>query len=175
LTEIGCSKNDLDTPFLWVDLDALAANIATLAGFFRDAGVGWRPHVKGVKVPAIAHQMLAAGALGVTCAKLGEAEVMAAAGIGDILIANQVVGPTGMRAPATGRRVVVDRATSPGGAAAWRRGGGALVEVEIGMGRAGAARAGGALSPAGAGRLRCRGWPGRAPPAAKWTSTGAGS
>ena len=49
-------------------------------------------HIKGQKVPAIAHKAIAAGAIGVTCAKLGEAEVMAAAGISDILIANQIVG-----------------------------------------------------------------------------------
>jgi D-serine deaminase-like pyridoxal phosphate-dependent protein len=64
-----------------------------MAAFFRQIPVGWRPHTKGVKVPAIAHQELRAGALGVTCAKLGEAEVMAAAGIRDILIANEIVGP----------------------------------------------------------------------------------
>jgi D-serine deaminase-like pyridoxal phosphate-dependent protein len=56
-------------------------------------GVAWRPHTKGIKVPAIAHKLVAAGAIGVTCAKLGEAEVMAAAGIRNILVANQVVGP----------------------------------------------------------------------------------
>ena len=48
---------------------------------------------EGAKIPALAHKLLAAGALGITCAKLGEAEVMAAAGIRDILIANQIVGP----------------------------------------------------------------------------------
>src|SRR5262249_58973493 len=59
-----------------------------------EAKVGWRPHTKGIKIPALAHRLLQAGALGVTCAKLGEAEVMAAAGIRDILIANEVVGPS---------------------------------------------------------------------------------
>jgi D-serine deaminase-like pyridoxal phosphate-dependent protein len=89
---IGCEKNDLDTPALWVDLDIMERNIATMAQFIKAAGVNWRPHTKGIKIPAIAHKLIAAGALGVTCAKLGEAEVMAAAGIKDILIANQVVG-----------------------------------------------------------------------------------
>jgi D-serine deaminase-like pyridoxal phosphate-dependent protein len=84
----------VDTPALLVDLDLVEANIARMAAFFREAGVGWRPHTKGQKVPALAHKELAAGALGITCAKLAEAEVMAAAGITDILIANQVVGPT---------------------------------------------------------------------------------
>ena len=56
-------------------------------------GVAWRPHVKGHKTPEIARMQIAAGAIGITCAKLGEAEVMADAGIRDILIANQIVGP----------------------------------------------------------------------------------
>ncbi|MCB1716236.1 MAG: DSD1 family PLP-dependent enzyme, partial [Candidatus Competibacteraceae bacterium] len=57
-----------------------------------DAGVAWRPHSKAMKTPALAHMCLQAGAIGITCAKLGEAEVMAAAGIHDILIANEIVG-----------------------------------------------------------------------------------
>jgi len=93
VSEVGYHKLELDTPFLWVDLDILEANIAQLAAFFREAGVNWRPHIKGVKVPAIAHMLLRAGAIGLTCAKLGEAEVMAASGIRDLLIANQIVGP----------------------------------------------------------------------------------
>jgi D-serine deaminase-like pyridoxal phosphate-dependent protein len=89
---VGRPKIELDTPVLLVDLDVMEANIARMADFFRRAGVRWRPHVKGVKAPAIAHKEIAAGAIGVTCAKLAEAEVMAAAGIRNILIANQVVG-----------------------------------------------------------------------------------
>ena len=89
---IGKDKSALDTPVLWVDLDVMERNIAHLATYFKRAGVSWRPHTKGMKVPAIAHKLVAAGAIGVTCAKLGEAEVMAAGGIKDILIANQVVG-----------------------------------------------------------------------------------
>ena len=85
-------KQELDTPALLVDLDRVERNIAEMAAFFRGHGVGWRPHTKGQKVPEIAHMEIEAGALGITCAKLGEAEVMAEAGIGDILIANQVVG-----------------------------------------------------------------------------------
>jgi D-serine deaminase-like pyridoxal phosphate-dependent protein len=92
MSEVGLEKTALDTPVLWVDLDLLESNITRLAAHFKAAGVGWRPHTKGMKVPAIAHKAIAAGAIGVTCAKLGEAEVMAAAGIRDILIANQIVG-----------------------------------------------------------------------------------
>ncbi|MBT5873359.1 MAG: DSD1 family PLP-dependent enzyme [Candidatus Latescibacteria bacterium] len=91
--EVGLKKSDLDTPVLWVDLDKLEDNIISLGSFFHAAGVQWRPHTKGVKIPAIAHKAIRAGAIGVTCAKLGEAEVMVASGITDILVANQVVGP----------------------------------------------------------------------------------
>jgi D-serine deaminase-like pyridoxal phosphate-dependent protein len=91
---IGCSKWDIDTPALVLDLGVLERNIDRMASTFREAGIGWRPHTKAIKTPAIAHKLLQAGALGVTCAKLGEAEVMAAGGIRDILIANQVVGVT---------------------------------------------------------------------------------
>jgi D-serine deaminase-like pyridoxal phosphate-dependent protein len=90
---IGQPVVELDTPALLVDLDIMESNIARMARLFQDAGVKWRPHTKGIKIPAIAHRLIAAGAIGVTCAKVSEAEVMAAAGIRDILIANQVVGP----------------------------------------------------------------------------------
>src|SRR5262249_50345209 len=90
---IGRPVAELDTPVLLVDLDAFERNVARMRQvIIGDAAIGWRPHTKGIKTPALAHKLLQAGALGVTCAKLGEAEVMAAAGIRDILIANQVVG-----------------------------------------------------------------------------------
>lgn len=89
---IGRSKWELDTPALCVDLDAMQRNIDRMARTIIGNGKNWRPHTKGQKIPAIAHQEIAAGAIGVTCAKLGEAEVMAGAGIRDILIANQIVG-----------------------------------------------------------------------------------
>ena len=92
MSEIGLRKNELDTPFLWVDLDVLEANIASMATRIGEAGINWRPHIKGIKVPAIGHKLLKAGAIGLTCAKLGEAEIMAAAGITDLLVANQIVG-----------------------------------------------------------------------------------
>jgi D-serine deaminase-like pyridoxal phosphate-dependent protein len=91
-TLIGSDKRALDTPALIVDLDVMDQNIARIAAACRDAGINWRPHTKGQKVPAIAQRLLAAGAIGITCAKLGEAEVMAAAGLRDILIANQIAG-----------------------------------------------------------------------------------
>lgn len=90
---VGRPVGELDTPALLVDLDRLEGNLATMRRIIiQEAGIGWRPHTKAIKTPAIAHKLLQAGAHGVTCAKLSEAEVMAAAGIRDILIANQVVG-----------------------------------------------------------------------------------
>jgi D-serine deaminase-like pyridoxal phosphate-dependent protein len=86
-------KREVDTPALLVDLDALEANIARIATVCRKSGINWRPHTKGIKVPQIARKLTDAGAIGITCAKLGEAEVMAAHGFSDILIANQIVGP----------------------------------------------------------------------------------
>jgi len=148
MNEIGQPLESLDTPFLWVDLDQLEANIAALAAFFRAAGVAWRPHTKGIKTPEIAHMALAAGAIGVTCAKLGEAEVMAAAGIHDILIANQVVGPhkisrlVALRKTADVKVAVDCAANVRALAAAAVNAGveiGVLVEVDNGMARAGVA------------------------------------
>ena len=89
---IGISKWDLDTPALLVDLDIMENNIRLMAMRCKSNGLEWRPHSKGHKTPAIAHKQIQAGALGITCAKLGEAEIMAASGIRDILVANQVVG-----------------------------------------------------------------------------------
>ena len=94
MTEIGWDLQQLDTPSLWVDLNLMEENIRCLANYMRSAGVAWRPHTKGIKIPAIAHKLMDAGAIGITCAKLSEAEVMAKGGIRDILIANQIVGPT---------------------------------------------------------------------------------
>lgn len=94
---IGQPKTAVDTPALLVDLDLMEANIKRVAETCRAHGVGWRPHTKGQKTLEIIRKELDAGAIGVTCAKLGEAEVLAAAGVRDILIANQIVGATKMR------------------------------------------------------------------------------
>ena len=148
MNDIGSAKNNLDTPALWVDLDALERNIAALAAHFAKAGVGWRPHTKGVKTPAIVHKMLKGGAFGVTCAKVSEAEVLAAAGVGDILIANQIVTPhkiarlVNLR-PQADVKVLVDDADNASaiGAAANAKGVvvGVLIEVNTGMERSGVA------------------------------------
>lgn len=83
---------DLDTPCLLLDLDEVEANIAKMAAFFAATPAKLRPHFKTPKTPEVARRQLAAGAIGITVAKLGEAEVLAEAGLGPILMANQVVG-----------------------------------------------------------------------------------
>jgi D-serine deaminase-like pyridoxal phosphate-dependent protein len=82
----------VDTPALLADLDVLESNIAHIAQACRDNGVQWRPHFKGHKTLEIAQMQISAGAIGITCAKLGEAEILATNGIKDIMIANQIVG-----------------------------------------------------------------------------------
>ncbi|MGI8927771.1 MAG: alanine racemase [Tepidiformaceae bacterium] len=84
--------NDLDTPCLLLDLDAVEANIARMAGLLAGTGVALRPHFKTPKTPEVARRQLEAGAIGITVAKLGEAEVLVDAALGPILMANQVVG-----------------------------------------------------------------------------------
>ena len=85
---IGTPKADLDTPALCLDIEVLESNIQRMADCFRDSPVRLRPHAKTQQVPHAGEP----GAIGITCAKLGEAEVLAAAGIQDILIANQIIG-----------------------------------------------------------------------------------
>lgn len=83
---------DLDTPAVLIDLDKLEQNIQRLATFAKAQRVDLRPHIKTHKIPQIAHMQLRAGAMGITCQKLGEAEVMAANGLSDILITYPIVG-----------------------------------------------------------------------------------
>ena len=90
---LGADKFSLDTPLLCIDLDRMESNIRRMASYCRENGVAWRPHAKCHKTPVIANLEIAAGAIGITCAKVSEAEVMALGGVRDILIANMVVGP----------------------------------------------------------------------------------
>lgn len=85
-------KDEIPTPALVVDLDKLKRNIADMAARARAADIPLRPHVKTHKTPIIAQMQIDAGAIGIACAKLGEAEVMAAAGIEDIFVAYPIVG-----------------------------------------------------------------------------------
>jgi len=86
------SRRALNTPVLVVEFDALERNIKTMAAFARGRGVGLRPHAKTHKSPDIAKLQLAAGALGVCCAKIGEAEALADGGVlQGLLITSPVV------------------------------------------------------------------------------------
>ncbi len=89
---IGRHLSEVDTPALVIDADAMERNIASMAEYFSKSTAGLRPHAKTHKSPIIAHKQLAAGAVGITCAKLGEAEALVEGGVRDILIANQIVG-----------------------------------------------------------------------------------
>jgi D-serine deaminase-like pyridoxal phosphate-dependent protein len=82
----------LETPVAVVDLGRLEANITRLQSYLDEHDLASHPHIKTHKIPAIAHMQMAAGAAGITCQKLGEAEVMANAGIDTILIPYNIVG-----------------------------------------------------------------------------------
>ena len=89
---IGMRVEDVDTPALIADLDVLERNLARMADFARSRQIRLRPHAKMHKTPAVALRQIALGAVGVCCQKVSEAEALAAAGVKDILITNQIVG-----------------------------------------------------------------------------------
>jgi D-serine deaminase-like pyridoxal phosphate-dependent protein len=86
------NMEELDTPSLVVDLDKLEKNIVDMSERAKKWGIRLRPHIKTHKIPEIAQMQVKHGASGITAAKLGEAEVMLAHGIRDILIAYPVIG-----------------------------------------------------------------------------------
>lgn len=92
LPSIGCSKSELSTPALCLDLDLLDANIRAMVATCREHDVAWRPHAKCHKSPIIGRWLVDAGACGLTCATVREAELMADTGIRDLLIANLITG-----------------------------------------------------------------------------------
>lgn len=97
--------DDLETPCVLIDLDRVEKNIARGQATLSAAGLSARPHIKTHKLPRIARMQLEAGAIGITCQKLGEAEVMADAGIGDIFLPYNLIGEAKLdRAVALARR-----------------------------------------------------------------------
>jgi D-serine deaminase-like pyridoxal phosphate-dependent protein len=142
----GQTLDALDSPQLLIDLDRVDANLRRLQEACRRHGVNLRVHFKSLKCGGLARYLKAAGVQSFLCAKLNEAEVLADAGIDDVLIANQIVGPVKLaRLAALARRarlrVCVD---DPGnvvemGKAAREAGAtvGVLVEVDVGMNRCG--------------------------------------
>jgi D-serine deaminase-like pyridoxal phosphate-dependent protein len=85
---------DLETPSVLIDLDRMERNIARMQGYCDHYGLNFRPHIKTHKIPAIARMQLAAGAVGIACQKLSEAQVFIdAGGFNDIQIPYNIVGP----------------------------------------------------------------------------------
>lgn len=142
----GTPVEELDTPCIVVDLDIAEANIAKLQAAANRMGVDVRPHSKTHKSPYWARKQIAAGAIGICCAKVGEAEVMVEAGVPEVMIANQVIGKrkiTRLVALARAARIIVavedssnvedlSEAASAAGAEL-----GVIVEVNVGMDRCG--------------------------------------
>ncbi len=158
---VGQGVDAIDTPALVIDLDAMDRNIARMAAFAQARGILWRPHAKMHKSATLALRMVAAGAVGVCVQKTSEAEAMAAGGVRDIYISNQIVAPTKLaRVAALARRladpvdgapgrlaIAVDSAEGIarlGSAAATALQGTAVtidvfVEIDVGQGRCGIA------------------------------------
>jgi D-serine deaminase-like pyridoxal phosphate-dependent protein len=84
---------DLETPVPVIDLDRVERNLAKMQAYCDSHDLRLRPHIKTHKMPAFAHRQVELGANGITCQKLGEAEVMVDAGIDDILISYPLIGP----------------------------------------------------------------------------------
>lgn len=140
--------SELDTPAVTVDLDVMEANIRRVQAHLDRHRIGNRPHVKTHKIPEIGRLQMAAGAIGITCQKLGEVEVFADAGVADdVLLTYNILGhPKTDRLMALARRLprltvtldneVVARGLSE---AAVRHGAqlGFLVECDTGFGRTG--------------------------------------
>ncbi|MDR4308258.1 D-TA family PLP-dependent enzyme [Chelatococcus sambhunathii] len=134
------------TPAVVVDLDVVESNIARVQALCDRAGLACRPHVKTHKSPELAQLQVAAGAKGITCQKLGEAEVMADGGLDDILISYNILGERNLgRLGALMRRVkmtvAADSATTVDGLARAAAAGGrtldVVVECDTGLKRAG--------------------------------------
>lgn len=137
---------ELSTPALTIDLDVLQRNLDRMASYCREHGLGLRPHTKTHKTPEVARMQVDRGAVGLTVAKVGEAEVMASAGFDDILVAFPIYGAEKLRKLVTlakSRRLLVSldaeataeelrRAANEQGATL-----GILVEFDVGLRRCG--------------------------------------
>src|ERR1017187_8519565 len=140
--------SEIDTPALVVDLDILERNLARVAAYARQHGLSLRPHTKTHKSVRLARRQLAAGAAGLTVAKVSEAEIMLAAGPDDLLVAYPIIGHTKLARltqVARGTRVTVAldstfaaRQLSDAARAAQVEIG-VLAETDVGMGRVGVA------------------------------------
>ena len=145
---LGQSLEEVDTPALIVDLDAFERNLRSLVDAVAGRGVRVRAHAKTHKCPEIARRQVAAGAVGVCCQKVSEAEAMVEGGIADVLVSNEVVGApklARLAELATRARIGVcvdDAANVRDVSVAARRSGATLdvyVEIDVGARRCGVA------------------------------------
>lgn len=146
LPPIGTPVTEIDTPAMIVDLDVVDSNLAKMQRLVAQAGTGLRPHTKTHKSPYFGWKQMRAGAIGLTCSKVAEAEVLVDGGLTEILIANEIVGPAKTaRLAALNRRanvvVAVDDASNVRELSqAARRAGvtiGVVVDVNIRLNRCG--------------------------------------
>ena len=138
--------DDLDTPAVLIDLDRVETNLKRAQDYANAHGLALRPHIKTHKIPELARRQLELGAVGITCQKLGEAEVMVDAGIDDILITFNLLGRSKLqRLVALARRtrlsVTLDNAVVAGEIDAAMREAGlrlpVLIECDTGAARCG--------------------------------------
>jgi D-serine deaminase-like pyridoxal phosphate-dependent protein len=143
---MNVSKHELDTPALLLDVDALGRNIRKMQDWVSQWGCAVRPHFKSFRIPEICKRQRDAGAIGFTCAKLAEAELLADWGFDHFLVANQVIGDVKWKRLAKlAQRVEVIVAVDSvegieGTAWAAREAGsevGVVVEINIGLNRCG--------------------------------------
>jgi D-serine deaminase-like pyridoxal phosphate-dependent protein len=152
---IGQALDALDSPQLLLDLDVVDANFRRVLAAAHERGVAVRVHFKSLKCTGLARYLKAAGADGFVCAKLNEAEALAEAGLTDLFIANQIVGPIKLRRVADLARrarvsVCVDDAQNVADLSRVARETGVtlgvFVEVDLGMSRCGVEPGGPAVS-----------------------------
>ena len=142
--EVGQRLDEVDTPALILDLDGFEKNLLALKKSVDGKQIRLRPHAKTHKCPEIAKRQLAAGAVGVCCQKVSEAEAMVDGGIGDVLVSNEVVGAQKIaRLAALSRRARIGVCVDDAENLAALEGSGAkldvYVEIDVGMGRCGVA------------------------------------
>src|SRR6187455_242031 len=100
--------DELETPVPVVDIDRMEANISRLQQFLDEHHIANRPHIKTHKIPEIAWMQMKAGAVGITCQKVSEAEVMADHGFTDIFIPYNIIGEKKLtRLMALARRITI--------------------------------------------------------------------
>ncbi|WP_425903526.1 D-TA family PLP-dependent enzyme [Agrobacterium radiobacter] len=121
--DVGTPLNAISTPMPVIDEDRLSANILRAQSYLDEHGKAFRPHIKTHKIPAVAKQQLQAGAIGINCQKVSEAEVFADAGFDDILITYNILGAAklsqlkALNARIGGLSVVADSAVTIAGLA----------------------------------------------------------